>query len=237
MRILTLLLLLAALPAGAEWGGPEAAAARAVSSARAEVSVIGGAPLTDMLAARYRAALPLETGGARFLATVMFDAAWEEWFVLKPEGCGAAGAWSYKTLEAGVAWSAAGREFRLKKTGDTVAVVSAAGAAEVSVTALFDLLYDKSLKVTFGGLVTYALFRNLEPLSEGEGTVTLRRGSDGLYYYSLTPDANIAEQPRWLLAVNGVLYGLRLEEGSLLWISKEIGTDKAAFAGERARAR
>lgn len=227
-------MLLCVAPVSAEWGRAESEAARAAAADRAEVQVIGGAPLTDMLAGRYKAALPLELGGAKFLATVMFDADWNEWFTLKPEGCGAAAAWSYKMLEAGVVYEFGGRELKLKKTGDTVAVEAPAGKAEVSLTGLFDLLYEKSMKVTFGGIVTYALFRNLEPLAEDEGTVALRVGSDGLYYYSLTPDANIAQEPRWLLAVNGVLYGLRVDAGSLLWVSKEIEMDKAAFAAERA---
>lgn len=232
-----ILLFLCVAPVSAEWGQAENAAVLGLAETRAEVQVIGGAPLTDLLAARYKAALPVELGGAKFLATVMFDAAWDEWFVLKPEGCGAAGAWSYKMLETGVVYEYGGRKLKLKKAGDLVSVESAAGRAEVSVTGLFDLLYGKSVKVTFGGIVTYALFRNLEPLAGDEGTVALRVGADGLYYYSLTPDASIAEQPRWLLAVNGVLYGLRADAGSLLWVSKEIELDKAAVTPERARAR
>lgn len=225
------------MPVSAEWGRGESVSAAGLQADRAEVQIIGGAPLTDLLAARYKAALPLELGGVKFLATVMFDAQWNEWFTLKPEGCGPAAAWSYEMLEAGVVYEYGGRELKLKKAGDTVTAESPAGKAEVSITGLFDLLYEKSMKVTFGGIVTYAVFRNLEPLAEEEGTVSLRRGSDGLYYYSLTPDRNIEAAPRWLLAVNGVLYGLRVDAGSLLWVSKEIEMDKAAVTPERARVR
>lgn len=236
MKILTLLLLCSGA-ASAGWGGREAAEASALASARAEVQVLEGAPLLDLLAERYKAALPVEAGGAKFLATVMFDAEWEEWFVLKPEGCGAAGAWSAAALKAGVQWESGGRKFSLRRDGDKVLIGAAAGGAEVSSSALFDLLYGKSRRVTFGGLVTYAVVRNLEPLSEREGTVTLRRGSDGLYYYSLTPDAAIEREPRWLLAVNGVLYGLRVDAASLLFVAKKIEMDKAPGFRERARPR
>jgi len=230
-------MLLCALPASAEWGRAEGDSVRALAESRAGVQIIGGAPLLDLLADRYKAALPLELGGARFLATVMFDADWNEWFTLKPEGGGAAAAWSYKMLEAGVVYEHGGRELKLKKTGDTVVAESKAGKTGVSLAGLFDLLYEKSMKVTFGGIVTYAVIRNLEPLSEGEGTVSLRLGSDGLYYYSLTPDKSIEDGPRWLLAVNGVLYGLRVEDGSLLFVSKQIEMKKFVPVPERPRAR
>ena len=90
------------------------------------------------------------------------------------------------------------------------------------------------MKETFGGTVTYAVFRNLEPLTEEEGTVALRVGDDGLYYYSLTPDKQIAAAPRWLLAVNGLLYGLRIEDSSLLFVSKKIDAARPALTPERA---
>ncbi len=200
--------------------------------------IIGGMPLTDLLGERYKAALPVQLGKARFLATVMFDSGWEEWFALKPEGCGTAGAWNREMLEAGVDWESGGLKLRLKRDGDRVLIESAAGTAEVPQGALFDLLYEKSPKVTFGGMVSYAVVRNLEPLSEREGTVTLRIGSDGLYYYSLTPDADIAGGARWLLAVNGVLYGLRIDSGSLLFVSKVIEMGAApAHRRERPRGR
>jgi hypothetical protein len=83
--------------------------------------------------------------------------------------------------------------------------------------------------------VTYAAFRNLEPLSESEGTVTMRVDQDGVYYFSLTPDEQVAERPRWLLAVNGVLYGLRVQDGSLLFVSKKTNGLKPVLAWERYR--
>ena len=70
-----------------------------------------------------------------------------------------------------------------------------------------------------------------------EGPVTLRVGSDGFYYFSVTRDSLIEKAPRWLLAINGVLYGLRVEEASLLFVSKPIEMSKPAFPLERSRAR
>lgn len=232
-----ILLLLCAVPASAEWGRGEGAAAGALAVSRAEVQIIGGAPLLELLAARDKASLPLTIGGVNFLATVVFDAQWETWFSLKPAGVPlAAGAWKETALASGAVYKHKGLTLKLKEADGVVSIESSSGEKlQVAVNSLFGLLYEKSQKVTFGGIVTYAVFRNLEPLAEDEATVSLRLGSDGLYYYSLTPDAQIEGAPRWLLAVNGVLYGLRVDAASLLFVSKQIEMAKPAFAPERAR--
>ena len=237
MKIL-ILLLLAAAPVSADWGRAETSAASVLASARAEISVIGGVPLLDLLAARDKAALPLTIGGKNFLASVVFDAEWETWLTLKPAAGGlGAGAWKEADLAVGVTYKYDGLELKLKKAGDLVAVTAGEEKAEFTVNALFDKLYGESLKFTFADTITYAVFRNLEPLSEIEGTVTLRVGSDGLYYFSVTRDSLVEAAPRWLLAINGVLYGLRVEEASLLFVSKPIEMSKLSFSLERSRAR
>lgn len=238
MKIL-LILLFAAAPAYAEWGVAEGAAAAALLPARAEISVIGGAPLLSLLAARDKASQPLAIGGQNFLASVVFDSNWDSWFTLKPAGGGlGAGAWKETDLAAGAVYKYKGLELKLKETEGVVSIEAPGGEkAELTVNALFDRLYKDSLQVTFGDIVTYAVFRNLEPLTETEGSVTLRVGSDGLYYYSLTRDAQIEAAPRWLLAINGVLYGLRVEKASLLFVSKPIEMSKSCFESERSRAR
>ena len=237
MKIL-ILLLLAAAPVSAEWGRAETSAASALASARAETSVIGGVPLLDLLAERDKAALPLTIGGKNFLASVVFDADWETWVTIKPAGGGlGAGAWKETGLALGAVYNYDGLALKLKETGGTVSVEAAGGEkAEFTVNSLFDRLYNDSMKFTFG-IITYSVFRNLEPLSEIEGTVTIRMGSDGLYYFSVTRDSLVESAPRWLLAINGVLYGLRVEEASLLFVSKPIEMAKPAFPAERSRAR
>lgn len=237
MKIL-LMLMMAAAPVSAAWGPSEEGAAGKLLAARAEVVAIGGAPLLDLLAAREALSQPVELAGRKFLATVNFDENWDSWFTLKPAGGLGAGAWKESDLEAGAVYAHDGLELRLKETGGTVSIEAPGGEkAEVGVTGLFDKFYSEALKVTFGDAVTYAVFRNVEPLSEKEGTVMLRRDpGDGMYYYSVTPDAKIASEPHWLLAVNWVLYGLRIENGSLLFVSKKI-EERAFPARERARAR
>ncbi|OGR69096.1 MAG: hypothetical protein A2081_06215 [Elusimicrobia bacterium GWC2_61_19] len=234
-----ILLLLAAGPLSAEWGPAENSAAAALAGARVETSVISAVPLPDLLAARDLASRPLTIGGVKFLSTVVFDAAWDSWFVLKPAGGGlGAGAWKETDLAGGAVYNHGGLELRLQETDGVVTVQAPGGEkAEVSINGLFDLLYAESLKIKFGDAVTYAMFRNLAPLSEEEGTAALRIGSDGLYYYSVTPDSKIEAEPRWLLAINWVLYGLRIKDGSLLFVSKPIEMAPEDHAAERARPR
>jgi hypothetical protein len=238
MKIL-IMLLLSAAPVCAQWGRSENSSAAALSAARAEITVIGGAPLPDLLAARDGACQPLTIGGKNFLATAVFDDNWDRWFMLKPAAGGpGAGEWKETVLADGAVYNYDGLELRLKETAGVVAVETAGGEkVEIGLGALFDRLYRDSMKVVFGNAVTYAAFRNLAPLSGEEGTVMLRLGSDGRYYYSVTPDREIAAVPRWLLAINGVLYGLRTEAASLLFVSKPIEIIPMAFPSERARAR
>lgn len=231
------MLLLAAAPAAAGWD--RAGDAAGLLAARAAVVTEGGAPLLDLLAARDAVCETVEIGGVKFRATVVFDADWNEWFLLKPPSGLGAGVWKVADLAKGAVYRWQGLELRLKAADGVVRVERGTEEQkELSLTALFDRLYEGSLKFTAGGIVTYAVFRNLEPLTEEEGTVTLRLGSDGLYYYSVTRDRQITAAPRWLLAVNGVLYGLKLEESSLLFVSKKIeGLKPAAQVYERPRPR
>ena len=230
------MLLLAAAPVSAEWGRRENAAAAALLSERAGHSVISGVPLLNLLAARDKAAMPLTLGGKNFLVSVVFDSGWDSWFTLKPAGGGlGAGAWKETDLAAGAVYKYKDLELKLLETGGVVSLEGAGEKAEIKVSDLFDRLYADSPKIVFGGIVTYAVFRNLEPLGEQEGTVTLRVGSDGLYYYSLTRDSQIEGATRWLLAVNSVLYGLTIEEATLLFVSKPIEMTKPCLQAERAR--
>jgi hypothetical protein len=237
MKILIALLLAAAPLSAGNWENAPALASGLLAG-RAEIETIGGAPLLDLLASRDLVCQPLEIGGVKFLATVVFDDNWDTWFLLKPASGLGAGAWKETSLANGAVYRYGGLELHLKAEKGVVRIDRGAEESkEISINALFDKLYADSMKVTFGGIITYAVFRNLEPLSEEEGTVTLRLGSDGLYYYSVTRDSLVSAAPRWLLAVNGVLYGLRVQAGSLLFVSKKLDLSKPALPAERARAR
>lgn len=234
MKIFFAIMLAASPLAASEWGAAEGAAAASLTCSRSDVSVIGGAPLLGMLAERDAASLPVALGGRLFLASVAFDAAWDVWFTLKPAAGLGAGAWKEDALAAGAVYVDHGLSVTVKETDGTVSLAAAGEKREIKVSELFDLFYRNSMKETFGGAVTYAVFRNLEPLTEEEGTVAMRVGDDGLYYYSLTPDKQIEAAPHWLLAVDGVLYGLRIDDSSLLFVSKKIDMARPVLQPERA---
>jgi len=200
-----------------------------LNAARANpVVVLKQVPLLDILAARAASCKALEVEGNTFLAAAAFDDNWEIYFQLSLKGASAVpAAWKETRLKDGVTFKYAGGELKIKEENGVIILTGPGGASiQTSSSELFDLLYANSTRVTFGDLVTYAVIRNTAPFSMNEGTVTLRIGSDGLYYYSLTPDVQIAGQPRWLLAARGVLYGLQLKGPELAFVSKVIEGSK-----------
>ncbi|MEI7528288.1 MAG: hypothetical protein WCK76_05035 [Elusimicrobiota bacterium] len=240
-RLFAILTLLAAVPAAAlDFDRPAKEngafySELAAPAPKAEQQVIGGAGLLELLAARDAASKVVDINGQDFLVTPAFDAGWNVYFSIKPRGTvGYAGVWKEELLKEGVNYAYAGTKVAIKDEDGAIKLAWQGGSAETSMAELFDLLYSSSASVTFGDAVTYALIRNLEPLTEKEGTVTMRQGSDGLYYYSLTQDSEIEAAPRWLLAVNGVLYGLRIEDASLQFIAKQIEMRPEPLLPERA---
>jgi hypothetical protein len=188
------------------------------------ITVLKEMHLLDLLAERNATAKVVTLGEASFRASVLLDNNWDVYFQLKQEGvCADPGVWKEETLKNGVSFNYAGGELKIKEEAGEIILTDAKGnSAKTSSGELFDLLYAGSSLITFDERVSYAVIRNLEPLSGNEGTITLRKGSDGLYYYSLTPDSQVAGYPRWLLAINGVLYGLRVTDTELLFVSEPI---------------
>ncbi|PIS46849.1 MAG: hypothetical protein COT17_06485, partial [Elusimicrobia bacterium CG08_land_8_20_14_0_20_51_18] len=212
-----------------EFAGMESLTAIGVA-AENETTLIEKRPLLEMLAERDRASVELDLDGKIFYATFVFDADWNAWFSIKPREGPGAGAWPENDLKKGVYYYHGQTRLFIREMDGTIGIMfSMKDLVEIKKDDLFSSLYGKSQKMTFGDAVTYAVFRNLSPMSEEEGTVTLRLGSDGLFYYSLTPDRQIETAPRWLLAVNGVLYGMRIDESDLAFVSKKINIDKPAF--------
>ncbi|MCX5785034.1 MAG: hypothetical protein NTX59_05050 [Elusimicrobia bacterium] len=193
------------------------------------VVVLQRIPLLEILAGRAASFKALDIEGNTFLAAVSFDDNWEVYFEVSLKGSAAMpSAWNETMLKDGVTFKYAGGELKIKEENGTIILTGpGGGSAQTSSSELFDLLYANSTQVTFGDAVTYAVARNMAPLSMNDGILTLRQGSDGLYYYSLTPDAQITGQPRWVLAINGVLYGLRLDGPELAFVSKAIEDGKS----------
>ncbi len=234
MTNILLSLLLAAAPAAAlEFDSP----ARGNAAFAAELRPEPVLETTRMSLERLQAERPASSkrfvlDGAAFSARVSFDGEWNVWFELgAEEPSRPAASWREDALPAGAAYEYAGGALSIRAEAGRILISDGKGGSlETSMAELFDLLYAGSSKVKFADLVEYAVIRNSDPVSRAEGTVTLRLGSDGLYYYSLTPDALVAGQPRWLLAINGVLYGLKYAPPDLVFVSKviEMKTDLPA---------
>lgn len=190
----------------------------------APVLEVSRLPLADLWAERHASARHFNLDGTDFLAGVSFDSEWNAWLELKAgDSCSPAGAWPEVDLAAGVNYPYRGGTLSVRAADGVITVSDGkGGSVETSMGELFDLLYAGSSKVKFAELVEYAVVRNSDPESRAEGTVTMRVGSDGLYYYSLTPDMVVTGQPRWLLAINGVLYGLKYAPPDMVFVSKEI---------------
>ena len=189
-----------------------------------ETTVLKELPLFGLLAERAETSAQLKLGGSSFLAAIALDDDWEVYFQLKQEGSSAnPGVWKQAALKGGVTFKYDGGELKIKEENGTISLKAADGSGvETTLDELFDLLYFRSSGITFDDLISYAVIRNFSPLSGSEGTITLRKGTDGLYYYSLTPDTLVAGAPRWLLAINGVLYGLKVTDTSVVFVSKLI---------------
>ncbi|MBU2573670.1 MAG: hypothetical protein KKH28_06300 [Elusimicrobia bacterium] len=196
----------------------------APAKAPGAITVLKTMPILDLMAERTLSSKELTLGTTVFLAAVALDDNWEVYFQIRRKDSSAnPGVWKETALKDGVTYKFGGGELEIMEKDGFIGVTGAGGeSVQTSMAELFELLYANSGKMTFDGLVTYAVIRNLTPLTCNEGTITLRLGSDGLYYYSLTPDAQVTGYPRWLLAINGVLYGLRTTDTDLVFVSKVI---------------
>lgn len=190
-------------------------------------------PLLGILALRDSASREIDLAGDKFYATYVFDDDWNTWFSLKPENGTGAGAWKESQLDEKVYYSKGDLKAVIGRgEGKIYIQYSRFDVIEIEEKELFARLYEESPKITFGNAVTYAYFRNLAPLSENEGIITMRKDSEGNFFFSLTNDKQVNENPRWLLAVNGVLYGLKVKDGNLVFVSKKINIQKLTFLAE-----
>lgn len=236
MKNLFLSLVLSAAPAAAfDFDSPARGNSSLAGELRpAPVLELSRLPLADLWTERLASSRRFVLDGTAFLAWVSFDAEWNTWFELKAEeACPPNGSWKEPDLAAGVTYRYRGGTLSIISEDGRISISDGkGGAVGTSMAELFDLLYSGSSKVKFADLVEYAVVRNADPASRAEGTVTMRIGSDGLYYYSLTPDEVVTGQPRWLLAINGVLYGLKYAPPDMVFVSKEIEM-KTGFPSEK----
>ncbi|MEW5950300.1 MAG: hypothetical protein GX447_00855 [Elusimicrobia bacterium] len=199
----------------------------------AEENILGKTPLLEILSQRDSSSALLDLAGDKFTASYSLDNNWDLWFYIKPQIGLGAGAWKLEKLNDKVFYSYGQTKAIIAREQGTIFIqYSRYENIEISEKELFEKLYDNSPKITFGGLVTYAYLRNISPLSEKEGIITLRKDNNGNLFYSLTQDFEINGKTRWLMAANGVLYGLKISNGELVFVSKPINIQKLSFLNE-----
>jgi hypothetical protein len=158
-------------------------------------------PLAEVIAAQQGAWTPLGLLDAR----AAFDPKGEAWVYLRQEN--RITAHPLKAFESGV-------EGVVLENG----VLKAAGA-QVKVQALLGALFDAAKHVQFPP-VDYAL------AYEDGGAVPasislLRRDAEGNFFVSYHAPAELAKI-EWLLGIDGILYGVRLEGRTLVFYSEPV---------------
>ncbi len=202
-----------------------------------EEKIISSTPLLDLLAQRDSASADLNLGDESFYASFCADEAWDLWFFIKPKNGFGAKAWKLEKLNDKVFYSYGQTKAVIGRQDGLIYIqYSRYEGVELTEKDLMEKLYEASPKITFGDAVTYAFLRNLSPMNEEEGIITLRKDRDGNFFYSLSQDKAIKAKTRWLMAANGVLYGLRINDNSELeFVSKSINIEKPSFLAEETK--
>lgn len=115
-----------------------------------------------------------------------------------------------------------GYRFKLGPGLDVLRITSVSGeAARLSLQQLINHLYKLSVHVRLGPVVYSALYEDgaLFPRAAG----LLRRDRDGRFWVTYRRAQHMAGV-YWFLAVNGTMYGLRIERGDLVFYSKPVGS-------------
>lgn len=161
--------------------------------------------------------------GREITYTLFFDEDWNRYFALNPFSPSEA-VWGEKELEEGAVHYSGGEHFRLRLKNLAVTITAESGSSAVAdYGEIFGALYRFSPGAVFGGAAEYAFVRNKNPVSGEEGLLFLRLDSDGVFWYSAYSDAWLSRNVKWLVAVNGTLYGARKKNAFLSLFSKPSG--------------
>jgi len=191
-------------------------------------------PLSEILAKRAVAAVPVHLGSTEILCTYSVDPQnWDTrvlvWLPGAPEK---AVSWLETELDKGVS-------FTLPDGGAVTIATQPDGSflfarpergesATVQPNAMLDALYQQSVQKTFGGIITYAVIRNADPRLPNDGIVLLRINDEGVYYYSYTTDDVLKRAPHYFVGINGVLYAMQSQAEELRFLSKTLDLDEPA---------
>lgn len=182
-------------------------------------TVLVRAPLAGLAAAQSRGTLTRTFGGAPLIASLSFDAEGYSWLTLRQ------GAWSASYSEsaraAGASADLPSGAASLKEERGVVRLSAASGETlELGEGALVDALYAAATKIELGPVTYAALWQ------DGSGTPAaldlLRRDGNGDYYVTYRTPAQMRSGTQWVMAANGLIYGMRLEGAELVFLHKPL---------------
>ncbi|MEK7705201.1 MAG: hypothetical protein AAB426_09600 [Myxococcota bacterium] len=185
--------------------------------------------LGALAVARPSADVRVTVGKQVLRCTYSVDASWDLQFTIVPEGAPAyARSFSAKQLAAGARLELSSGALMLQETDGVITFRRVAGTqvgkdvARVTSDEVFDALYDRSQQLTFDGTVTYAVIRNTDPKDGALGIMLVRRDCEGQYFYSLGRDEALRDPIKWIVGINGVLYGMKVVGPDLVFFAKRI---------------
>jgi len=185
-------------------------------------TVLARAPLAGLAAAQARGARTYAFGGAPLEAAVAFDANGEDWLVLRQGAW--RGAYPYSALAAGAAADLPSGRASLKADHGKIALAAASGETlTLSERELLDALYAAATKFELGP-VTYAALWH-----DGRGGTPaaldlMRRDAQGDYFITYRAPAQMKGPTQWVMATNGLIYGMRIEGLELVFVDKPLPT-------------
>lgn len=164
--------------------------------------------LADVVARQNAACRPMY----QFDVCLAFGTGYETWFKFKRAG-GATVAFSESQLREG-------RELeglRLSYAEGALTV----GERKAPIAELLTAVYKGAERVRLGALVDYAVLWEDGALVAKSATFLRQDQNDGTFYLAWRPAARLASH-EWLLAVNGIMYGPRLEGDVFRFYSKPV---------------
>ncbi len=196
-------------------------------------------PLNQLALERQESFNLIELGKYRFSSTLIIDNNWELYFAIWPEGSSMADKTIYyeAELSKGVVYGYKGIKFNIVLQDGIINLTYNDNgnevASRISYNDMFHKLYFNAEKIIFADMVEYAIIRNHDPLNDKDGIITLRRDSNGMFWYSFNLDDIITRQTKWLVAINGVLYGMHIRDNNLGFFSKVIDMNKKIHGKEK----
>ncbi|MBU2530644.1 MAG: hypothetical protein KKD35_06360 [Elusimicrobia bacterium] len=181
----------------------------------------------------------IEIGDYKFSSTLIIDNNWEIYFAIWPEDSSMAvkTIWHEAELTRGVVYDYKDTKFNITLEDGIISIgydeTGSKFISKISYDDILHKLYSNAEKISFADMVEYALIRNHDPLNNKDGIITLRLDRDGMFWYSFNLDDIIAHQIKWLVGINGVLYGMKISDDKLFFFSKPVDMDKGIYGREK----